>query len=324
MVSFILIAFQMQKIMPFVVFILFAAFGWLLLDVLFGKNRQNLDERLDELTMLRQSGKKKDKKKKAVSQMIEKAAPALAKPLQPKSEEESLKLEDKLIVAGFRSPTAKTAFLGMKFAGLLGGFVIGIGGVSALTGALSTTTLIGATAMGGLAFFLPDIALRFLTKRRQEAIFLGLPDVLDLMVVCVEAGLGLDQAMRRVTEEMMESSPVIASEFAYSNFQAQMGQTRSDVLRDLGRRTGVADLRALANVLIQAEKFGSSVATALRVQSDAMRTRRKQAAEEKAAKTAVKLLFPLIIFIFPGIFVVLLGPAIIDMLNVLIPMMENK
>jgi tight adherence protein C len=314
----------MQKIMPFVVFFLFAAFGWLLLDVIFGRNRQNLDDRLDELTLMRQTGKKKDRKKKAVSKMIEKAAPALAKPLQPKSEEENLKLEDKLIVAGFRSPSAKTVFLGLKLGGLLLGFFLGTGGIMALTGAISSTTLIGATVMGGLAFFLPDLALRFITSRRQEAIFLGLPDVLDLMVVCVEAGLGLDQAMRRVTEEMTESSPVIATEFAYSNFQAQMGQPRSDVLRDLGRRTGVADLRALANVLIQAEKFGSSVATALRVQSDAMRTRRKQAAEEKAAKTAVKLLFPLIIFIFPGIFVVLLGPAIIDMLNVMIPIMKGE
>ena len=139
--------------------------------------------------------------------------------------------------------------------------------------------------------------------------FLGLPDALDLMVVCVEAGLGLDAAMRRVTSELAQSCPVICEEFAISNFQLQMGRPRRDVLRDLGIRTGVDDLRALAAVIIQAEKFGSSIAAALRVQSDAMRTRRRQMAEERAAQTSVKIMLPLILFIFPGVFVVTVGPA---------------
>ena len=108
-------------------------------------------------------------------------------------------------------------------------------------------------------------------KRRGESIFLGLPDALDLMVVCVEAGLGLDAAMRRVTSELAQSCPVICEEFAIANFQLQMGRPRRDVLRDLGIRTGVDDVRSLAAVIIQAEKFGSSIASALRVQSDAMR-----------------------------------------------------
>ena len=135
---------------------------------------------------------------------------------------------------------------------------------------------------------------------RKEAIFLGLPDVLDLLVVCVEAGLGLDQAMRKVSEEMKKSCRVVAEEFALCNFHLQMGRARNEVLQDLGARTGVDDLRSLAAILIQADKFGSSIAQALRVQSDSMRTRRRQLAEEKAAKTAVKLIFPLVIFIFPG------------------------
>ena len=150
-------------------------------------------------------------------------------------------------------------------------------------------------------------------KRRGEAIFLGLPDALDLMVVCVEAGLGLDAAMRRVTSELAHSCPVICEEFAIANFQIQMGRPRRDVLRDLGIRTGVDDVRALAAVIIQAEKFGSSIASALRVQSDAMRLRRRQLAEERAAKTSVKIMLPLIFFIFPGVFVVLVGPAIMRM-----------
>ena len=123
------------------------------------------------------------------------------------------------------------------------------------------------------------------------------------------AGLGLDAAMRRVTAELSTSCPILCEEFAIANFQLQMGRARRDVLRDLGVRTGVDDMRSLAAVIIQAEKFGASVGSALRVQSDAMRLRRRHLAEERAAKTAVKIMIPLILFIFPGVFVVLVGPA---------------
>jgi tight adherence protein C len=130
--------------------------------------------------------------------------------------------------------------------------------------------------------------------------------------------------MRKVAEEMKETLPVIAEEMALTNFQVQMGGARSDALHELGQRTGVDDLRALSAILIQAEKFGSGVAQALRVQSDSMRTRRRQLAEEKAAKTAVKLIFPLVIFIFPGIFVVLVGPAAITIVRDMFPMMSGS
>jgi len=166
--------------------------------------------------------------------------------------------------------------------------------------------------------------LWFLGRKRMQNIFLSLPDALDLLVVCVEAGLGLDQAMRKVTEEMRRTARVISEEFGLCNFHLQMGKARNDVLRDLGERTGVDDLRSLAAILIQADKFGSSVAQALRVQSDSMRTRRRQMAEEKAAKTAVKLIFPLVIFIFPGIFVVLVGPAAITMVREMFPVMQGR
>ncbi len=182
------------------------------------------------------------------------------------------------------------------------------------------------TYAGGIAFlmfFMPGIVLWLITKSRQDNIFYGLPDALDLMVVCVEAGLGLDQAMRKVAEEMKDSYHVIAEEFSLCNLQLQMGRARNDVLHDLGLRTGVDDLKSLAAILIQADKFGSSVAQALRVQSDSMRTRRRQMAEEKAAKTAVKLIFPLVLFIFPAIFIVLVGPAAITMVNELFPSIQN-
>ena len=160
-------------------------------------------------------------------------------------------------------------------------------------------------------------------SRRKEPIFLGLPDALDLMVVCVEAGLGLDQAMRKVADEMKKSYPDHRRGVRPLQLPAADGPRRAEVLHELGARTGVADLRALAAVLIQADKFGSSVAQALRVQSDSMRTRRRQLAEEKAAKTAVKLIFPLVLFIFPGIFVVLVGPAAITMVREMFPAMSG-
>ena len=206
--------------------------------------------------------------------------------------------------------------------GIVGGFILG-GGAIVLTRGLDIDSITYAGGIAFLMFFMPGIVLWLITKSRQDNIFYGLPDALDLMVVCVEAGLGLDQAMRKVAEEMKDSYHVIAEEFSLCNLQLQMGRARNDVLHDLGLRTGVDDLKALAAILIQADKFGSSVAQALRVQSDSMRTRRRQMAEEKAAKTAVKLIFPLVLFIFPAIFIVLVGPAAITMVNELFPSIQN-
>jgi tight adherence protein C len=166
--------------------------------------------------------------------------------------------------------------------------------------------------LGGIGFYLPQIILWHLRTTRQKEIFLTLPDALDLLVVCVESGLGLDAALRKVTEEMKGHAKTICEEFSLANLQLQMGRPRREVLHDLGVRTGVDDVRSLAAILIQADRFGSSIAQALRVQSDSMRTRRRQLAEEKAAKTAVQLIFPLVLFIFPAIFVVLVGPAAIQ------------
>jgi tight adherence protein C len=156
------------------------------------------------------------------------------------------------------------------------------------------------------------VTLGFLRSSRQKEIFLTLPDALDLLVVCVESGLGLDAGLRKVNDEMKGHAKVLCEELTLANLQMQMGRPRREVLHDLGVRTGVDDVRSLAAILIQADRFGSSIAQALRVQSDAMRTRRRQLAEEKAAQVAVKLIFPLVLFIFPAIFVVLVGPAAIQ------------
>jgi tight adherence protein C len=173
---------------------------------------------------------------------------------------------------------------------------------------------------GGLGYYLPEIFVRILRKMRMDRIFLSMPDALDLLVVCVESGLGLDAAMRRVTDELADSAPDVCQELNLCNLQLQMGRQRREVLHDLGVRTGVDDMKALAAILIQADRFGASIAQALRVQSDSMRVKRSQLAEEKAQQTAVKMIFPLVLFIFPGIFVVLVGPAAILMIrNLLSP-----
>ncbi|GIX00418.1 MAG: hypothetical protein KatS3mg111_3750 [Pirellulaceae bacterium] len=241
----------------------------------------------------------------------------------PTNEQEMSKLKQELTEAGFRGEGAVAGYLALRsICALL--FLFAGSGVSVLCYGFTQAAAFRAFFIAALGFYLPTLGLKYLVKRRKTQIFLGLPDALDLLVVCVEAGLGLDQAMRRVAEEMNKCYPVIAYEFGVCNLQLQMGRPRHEVLTDLGTRTGVDDLRSLASILIQADRFGSSIANALRVQSDSMRVRRQQIAEEKAAKTAVKLIFPLVLFIFPGIFVVLVGPAGIQMAREMFPAMSGN
>lgn len=319
--------FDFSRFLPVAIFGLFAAGAWWLLE-LFATGKPRAEQRLEEFReprLRRRDGTKEAKgtRSEAVTKMLAKASPALAKPLQPKSEAEVGKLKLRLVNAGFRSEAAPSIYLGAKLIGLMIGIFMGGGGVLLTKGA-SRESMMYIVIIAGIMFYLPNMILGIVKKSRQDSIFLGLPDTLDLLVVCVEAGLGLDQAMRKVSEEMQKTYRVIADEFGLCNFQLQMGRARVEVLQELGYRTGVEDLRALAAILIQADKFGSSIAQALRVQSDAMRTKRRQIAEEKAAKTAVKLIFPLVIFIFPAIFIVLVGPAAITMVNDMFPAMNRR
>lgn len=272
-------------------------------------------ERLDKMSRPQSLAELEDptQKKERFKGLVD-TMKGFAGPLMPKSELEQSQLKVELANAGFRSDSAVTVYLGVRFAVLMLSFAVA---------ALLYFPKYGVTfdaikpvvMITGVGFFLPKIALWWIRSRRQQEIFLSLPDALDLLVVCVESGLGLDAAMRKVCEEMGDHARVICEEISLCNFQLQMGRPRREVLHDLGVRTGVDDVRALAAILIQADRFGSSIAQALRVQSDSMRTRRKQIAEEKAAKTAVQLIFPLVLFIFPGIFVVLVGPAAISIME---------
>ena len=314
-------------IVQIAVFGLIVAVAWLAVDWIGGgssRAEQRLDDFKDPLSRRRREealvgGKKKND---TMARMLEASAP-LAKPLQPKTEKDIGKLKLKLSHAGFRSQAAPQIFLGMKFVMLIFGVMLGGGTTVALLG-MTQGALLRTVLFAGSMFYFPDLVVFWLAKKRKESIFLGLPDALDLMVVCVEAGLGLDQAMRKVAEEMKKSYRTISDEFSLCNLQLQMGRAKQQVLQELGIRSGVDDLKSLASILIQADKFGSSIAQALRVQSDSMRTRRRQIAEEKAAKTAVKLIFPLVLFIFPAIGVVLVGPAAIVMVREMFPAMQGK
>ncbi len=252
--------------------------------------------------------------------MLESASPKISEALKPKSEKEINKLKQKLDEAGLRTDNAASMLSTLKVVAAGFGFFVA-GGVTLLANGPNIWSLLYALGIGVLFMFIPELVLGFIAGSRKQKLFLGLPDALDLMVVCVEAGLGMDQALRRVADEMESTQPVVSHEFKLCNHQLQMGSTRETVLTDLGERNGVDDLNTLASVMIQVDRFGTSVGKALRVQSEAMRTRRRQIAEEKASKTAVKLIFPLVLFIFPGIFVVLVGPAAITMINEMLPLM---
>jgi len=178
-----------------------------------------------------------------------------------------------------------------------------------------------ASAVG---FYLPNLILSRIVERRQRALFEALPDALDLMTVCVEAGLGIDAAMMRVTEEIGVRSPDLRDEFALMLLELRAGAAREKALRNLAVRTGVEDIDALATMLIQADRFGTSMGDSLRVYTETLRMKRRLRAEEQAAKIALKLLFPLIFCIFPTLMVVLLGPAIINICRVLLPSMAGN
>jgi tight adherence protein C len=306
------------------VFLAVGSFAWFAIDFFAGDSQGNAESRLDMLNVsMKQTKDVKQTKVEKLTKVLEHASPTISKHMEAKTEEERNKLKMRLVEAGFRSEEATAIFLTIKVIAALGGVCLA-GGITAITMGLGTAVLLRSVLAGGIAFFLPELVLDLLRKNRKKQITLGLPDALDLLVVSVEAGLGLDQGIRKVAEEMRPSYRVLSDELQLSTLHLQMGRVRASVLQDLGNRTGVEDLRTLASLLIQADKFGSGVAQALRVQSDSMRIKRQQIAEEKAAKTAVKLIFPLVIFIFPGVFVVLVGPAAIQMAREMFPAMQGK
>lgn len=235
----------------------------------------------------------------------------------PRSPAEMGKLRLRLVRAGFRGDEALPLFFGIRVAIAFGAFAL-----------LATPVLIRpnvALAIGafGLGYLLPGMVLGRLAARRQHRLRLSLADALDLLVVSVEAGLGIDQALLRVSEELEFAYPDLSDELRLVTLELRAGKGRVEALRNLGERTGVEDLASLCTMLIQTDKFGTSVAQSLRVHSDTLRTKRRQRAEEAAAKTGVKMVFPLVFCIFPSIWVVTIGPAAIKFVTVLFPMADR-
>lgn len=224
-------------------------------------------------------------------------------------------LQKRFIQAGIYNERATSIFYGFKMGLLLVLPVVVLILWRGQTGhrAMVIAVISGAVFFAG--YMLPDIILDKLVKSRQNKIRAALPDTLDLMVVCVEAGQGLNAAIKRVSDDLMDSSPIMARELLMVNLEIMAGLEREQALKNLGERTGVDDLISLCNILIQSDRFGTSIGQALRTQSDFMRTARQRKLEEMAAKTPVKLVFPLLLFIFPAIIVVILGPAIIRIIE---------
>jgi len=238
---------------------------------------------------------------------------------KPKSEEELGYRRRKLSMAGYRRQGHLIIFYGAKviLAVLLPACLV-MGQI--IFNLFESQTVLGVmTILCAVAgFYLPDLLIQYAIKRRQEKIRLGFPDALDLMVVCVEAGMGLDQTIKRIADEMKLTNTAISDEFGLMNLEMRAGRSRQDAMHNLAERTGIEEVRSLVTLLIQTEKFGTSIAQALRVHSDSMRTKRRQKAEEMAIKLPVKMLFPLILFIFPALFVVIVGPAAIRIYRAII------
>jgi tight adherence protein C len=248
-----------------------------------------------------------------------KFAERIASPLNrliPPSAAEVRKLQKQLMHAGFRSQNAPITYRAIQLA-TLAGFPAAVALTCAPLARPLSSALVWILFAFVIGFFLPRYLLNRLIRSRQQRIRWGLADALDLMVISVEAGLGLNAAMMKVSSELNQVHPDISDEFELANLEIRVGRERDEALRNLAERTGVDDLRSLVAMLIQTDKFGTSIARAIRVFSDSLRTKRRQRAEQAAQKAAVKLLFPLACFLFPTLFIAILGPAALQLMDTL-------
>jgi tight adherence protein C len=242
--------------------------------------------------------------------LLQRIGQAAAEPFMPKSREKQSGLRHNLARAGVYSPSAVRLMTGCKViflcAGVIGGYAVG----------LAWDMLLLGLSLGGIVgYMLPILWLRVQIKANQRALNHGLADALDLMVVCVEAGLTVDSAMQRVGQELGLVHPALSRELGIAHMETRVGLSRTEALRNLGQRTDNAALQSLAAMLIQADRFGTSIAAALRIHADTLRQNRHFAAEEMAAKASVKMTFPLVLFVFPATFIILAGPTVVKMLQ---------
>lgn len=235
----------------------------------------------------------------------------------PKGDWDTSPLRLRFLNAGIRSEDARLIYFGAKTALPL---VFALGMFALLRGSTQGTGLLFYVLLAAVVgVYLPNVVVARLVRKRQREIFENFPDAADLMLVCVEAGLGLDSALSRVADEMRRKSMATAEELQLTNLELRAGASREQSLRNMATRTGVEEILAFCSMLTQADKFGTSIADSLRVFSDDLRHKRQVRAEDKAAKIPTKMLFPLVLFIFPSIIMVVLGPAIIQMIRTLVP-----
>lgn len=243
----------------------------------------------------------------------------------PKEGWEHSQLRVRFMNAGWRSSSAPTLYFATKTALAIGLPVLALGVLSSHPFVQDRYSVLAVLALvGAVGYYLPNSVLSRKVEQRQLAVFEEFPDALDLLTVCVEAGLGLDAALMRVADELALRCPVLADELQLMMLELRSGFSKEKALTNLSLRTGVEDVDKFASTLIQADRFGTSLADSLRVQSDMLRTKRRMRAEEQAAKIALKLLFPLLFLIFPTLMLVLLGPAVIQIYRVLLPTMAGQ
>lgn len=250
------------------------------------------------------------RRREAISPAVTRISAAVSRPFLRGGPQGQAELRKRLSYAGLYSPHALQLFVGLRVVLMTVCTMLGLCAAWLLE--VGSPGLYGCAAVGAIVGYVaPGIWLGWKVRHRQLSLERALPDVLDLMVVCVESGLTIDAAIQRVGNEIALVHPDISRELAITHMETRVGVTRVDALRNLGIRTGSAPLKSLAAVLVQTERFGTSIAQALRVHSDSLRTKRQHRAEEQAAKTTVKLAFPVVLFIFPTLLVVLGGPAFI-------------
>lgn len=302
----------------FTVLVLLLLSGYLFLRK--STKKKEIIDKIDRyVTPERRSREQESTRGPSIKHFFSNLAERLAPLSTPKKEEELSHRRRKLAMAGYRRTGDVMLFYGSKvFLAIL--FPVSLFLCHLLFGILMERTVlfVALILIALLGFYAPDAWVHLAIANRQEKIREGFPDALDLMVVCVEAGMGLDQAIKRISDEMKLSNKVISDEFGLMTLEMRAGRSRKDAMRNLGTRTGVEDVKSLVTLLIQTDTFGTSIAQALRVHSDTMRTKRRQRAEEIATKLPVKLLFPLLLFIFPALFVVVIGPGAIRIYRALI------
>ena len=300
-------AFQISIAVGLLIFL-----GGLLALVGISKKRLNLDRRLN------QPGEQAGSTIEGVTKQVERALVSIGEKL-PRSPAEMTRQERKMVQAGYRRKDAVLLLNGAHVAVLTLTLLIFLA-----SGFFYRQPVISIVFSIFIGAVIPDLWLRRAIIRRQEAIQFALPDAMDLAVIAVEAGLGLDQALMRVGDEIITAHPALADELRLRNLEVNMGRSRSDALRNLAERTGVEDLKALIAILIQTDKFGTSVGQALRTFSESLRVKRRQRAEEQAAKLAIKMVVPMVLFIFPGVFIVIVGPAFIAIIRDLLPTLSGN